>query len=86
MRYARKYNIYTLQVTKVNAYGLPILKWMLIEARLLFPRDLIIYINSDIIINPFIFDMAAHVASYFYDEDAVFSLNSLMFSTYSLQL
>ena len=74
IRYAKKYNIHILPVTKANVYGLPILKWMLLEARLLFPSDLIVYINSDILINPFIFDVANHVASYFDDRDVRFDM------------
>lgn len=45
----------TSSVSHRNKYGMPILKYMLLDAKQRYKTDFIIFINSDILINPFIF-------------------------------
>lgn len=40
---------------KVNEYGMPILKGMIQQSREIYQSDYVIYINSDILLNPNIF-------------------------------
>lgn len=65
IKYAKQLGSFVLPVTKRNKYGLPILKWLLIAARDSFPSRQIIFINSDILINPFIFEVSHRLHSQF---------------------
>lgn len=76
IEYVKQMGFSALPITKRNKYGLPILKWMLIAARDSFPSRQIIYINSDILINPFVFEVSHRLHSQFNGSDVV----SLIFS------
>ena len=65
VKYAKQLGSSVLPVTKRNKYGLPILKWLLITARDSFPSKQIIFINSDILISPFIFEVSHQFHSHF---------------------
>lgn len=65
VKYAKQMGFLVLPVTKRNRYGLPILKWLLIAARNSFPSKQIIFINSDILISPFVFVASHRLHSYF---------------------
>lgn len=63
--YVKNLGLFTLPVPKRNSYGIPVLKWMLISARSSFPSKQYIFINSDILINPFIFEVSSQLHSQF---------------------
>ena len=65
IKYAKQLGFSVLPITKRNNFGLPILKWLLIAARDSFPSKQIIYINSDILINPFVFEMSHRLHTQF---------------------
>ena len=76
IHYVERLGLCTLPITKRNKFGIPILKWMLIAARDSFPSRQIIYINSDILISPFVFEVSHRLHSQFNGSDVV----SLIFS------
>ena len=55
MQFCEQYNITTIKEFKVNEYGMPILRGMIQQSRKIYPSDYVIYINSDILLNPNIF-------------------------------
>lgn len=58
IHYVEQLGLRTLPITKRNKFGIPILKWMLLATRDSFPSKQIVFINSDILINPFLFEVA----------------------------
>ena len=58
VNHAKRFGFSVLPIEKRNSYGIPILKWMLIRARGSFPSRQVIFINSDILINPFVFEVS----------------------------
>ena len=82
IRYVKRYNVNTLPITKANAYGMPILKWMLLEIRSLFDCSQIIYVNSDILINPYVFDTAYRVSSIINEREVAGYIYCIIHSTY----
>ena len=52
-------------VVQTNEYGLPKIKYMLMKARQMYPASIFIYINSDILINPYIFPIAEYLDDFF---------------------
>ena len=58
-------NITTMNISEVNKYGIPTLKSMVKDARQLYNSSYIMYINSDILINPDIFYFISHFESKF---------------------
>ena len=65
INYVKQIGLFTLPVPKRNVYRVPFLKWLLISARRSFPSKQYIFINSDILINPFIFEVSSQLHSQF---------------------
>ena len=61
--YCEKKNIDTEPLLHVNKYGMPILRNMIETARNDYPSDFVIYINSDILINPYLFSAIYSISS-----------------------
>ena len=61
--YCQGLGIITQPVPKTNEFGMPVLKNMIIQARRVFDSDYVIYINSDILINPDLFRAIYHIRS-----------------------
>lgn len=57
-RYARRLGFYQREIIHVNQYGLPILKWILLDAQMNYNAQQLMYINSDILINPDLFKIS----------------------------
>ena len=57
-QFAKRKGLNVQPVFHSNSYGFPELRWLLIRARELYPANQYIFINSDILINPFLFHMA----------------------------
>ena len=53
-------NITTVKEIEVNEYGMPVLKAMIEQTRQIYDSDYVIYINSDILLNPNIFRVIYH--------------------------
>ena len=52
-----------MEISEVNKYGIPTLKSMIKDARSLYNSSYIMYINSDILVNPDIFYLISHFES-----------------------
>ena len=63
INFCQKLNIFTENIIYVNKYGLPILRKMVEIARIEYPSDFVIYINSDILINPNFFSAVYSISS-----------------------
>ena len=63
INYCEKWNINTKPLLHVNKYGMPILHNMIETARNDYPSDFVIYINSDILINPYLFSAIYSISS-----------------------
>ena len=76
--YVKQMGFSVMPIMKRNKYGIPVLKWILIAARDLYPSKQIMYINSDILINPFIFELAYYLHN-LYNETNVesFGMNNV---------
>ena len=61
--YCKKNNIVTEPLLHVNKYGMPILRNMIETARNDYPSDFVVYINSDILINPYLFSAIYSISS-----------------------
>ena len=61
--FCKTVNVSTYSIPAVNKYGTPILADMITTARLKFPSDFVIYINSDILINPNFFSAVHRLSS-----------------------
>ena len=70
--YVKNLGLFTLPVPKRNSYGIPVLKWMLISARSTFPSKQYIFINSDILINPFIFHYVMSASNFMISDSVEF--------------
>ena len=57
-RYARRLGFHQREIIHVNQYGLPILKWILLDAQMNYNAQQLMYINSDILINPDLFKVS----------------------------
>ena len=56
--------ILTRPILIVNKFDLPVLKELLLSAQREFPNRHIVYINSDILLNPSVLSVASHIISY----------------------
>lgn len=63
IKHCQGLGITTQPVPRTNEYGMPELKSMVMEARKVFDSDYVIYINSDILINPDVFRAIYHIRS-----------------------
>ena len=54
----------TAPVPEVNVYGMPVLRSMVSTARQYYSNDYVMYINSDILINPDLFSAISSIASF----------------------
>ena len=61
--FCMKRNITTKPLLHVNKYGMPVLRNMIEIARNDYPSDFVIYINSDILINPYLFSAIYSISS-----------------------
>ena len=61
--YCKTMNVSTESIPAVNKYGTPILRDMITAARTKYPSDFVIYINSDILINPNFFSAVYSISS-----------------------
>ena len=61
--YCKKNNIVTEPLRYVNKYGMPVLRNMIETARNDYPSDFVIYITSDILINPYLFSAIYSISS-----------------------
>lgn len=85
-QYCKKYEVHTLPVVETNKYGLPKIKHLLLKARESYPASQYLYINSDILINPFIFRIAELLDGFFDHNSNVGFVVPLSCSTYSHQV
>lgn len=63
LEYCKQVGVLTLPVTHTNEYGMPTLRSMIEIARRQFSSEYVVYINSDILINPNIFRAIYHSQS-----------------------
>ena len=61
--FCKSVNVFTENVIYTNKYGMPILRYMVEIARIEYPSDFVIYINSDILINPNFFSAVHRLSS-----------------------
>ena len=61
--YCKKNNIETEPLRYVNIYGMPVLRSMVETARKKHKSDFVVYINSDILINPYLFSAIYSISS-----------------------
>ena len=63
IKFCQTQNVFTENVIYTNKYGMPILRYMVEIARFEYPSDFVIYINSDILINPNFFSAVHRLSS-----------------------
>ena len=60
IQFCNALNVTSLKVSEVNKYGIPTLKGLVEDARKMYKSSYVMYINSDILVNPDIFYLISH--------------------------